>query len=727
MELGAIVARYNDEVRFSRNITPMFVISIAMLIGLAVSIGVSLIAIETSWLGLSLAPGADGHIAVRNARGPSSAIPVRTTLVSIASESRNIELKPLDLTIEPDGAMGNYETYRCFLERQDELAAIQNSGNVIFTAADGNTYSVTPARLRPPTTLPVEFWVQVFVGLFAWLISSAVFAFRPNEPSARYPLLSGGETLVFAPCAAVYSTRELALPTTLFQWLNDLNFLGGILFAASLFSLLLFYPRKIAPRWTGLAVVAVFVSWFALQEFGVFDSMTFARRFLVMIAILGTFALAGVHWFLTRRDPAGRAMLQWFLLPWMLGPCLFGLFILLPQMFGVDTSNLQGYAFLLFLLVYAGLAFGILRFRLFGLGEWWGRIVAWSLTVLLLIMLDILFLTVLQFSSNVSLSLALVVSGLAWIPIRSFLWNRFLTREPMTREALFGQVVDVALTANSDRQSENWKDFLQKVFDPLKIQTEPIVETIATDRDGLVLLMPEIYDIPALRLEFPYGGRRLFTPRDLALAGELRTMLKHALESRLSYEKSVETERRRIARDMHDNIGAQLLSALHSQTTDRKDTMIRETLSDLRDIINNASGLGVSLDTMLADLRIETAERLSAAGISIDWRTDAENAPIPTPQDIHVLRSIVREPISNIIKHSGATNVGLVLRYENGSISLYIGDDGRGFDQILVASGNGLKNMQAHIHDLQGRLEIFHDGGTKIRAVFPFCGAKGAS
>ena len=132
-------------------------------------------------------------------------------------------------------------------------------------------------------------------------------------------------------------------------------------------------------------MVALFLVWFTAQQAGAFDSMTFARRFLVMIAIFASFALAGVHWFVTRRDPVARAALKWFLLSWILGTGLFGIGILLPQLFGLDTSRFQGYAFLLFILVYAGLAFGILRYRLFELGDWWRRVLAGGLLAAMLV------------------------------------------------------------------------------------------------------------------------------------------------------------------------------------------------------------------------------------------------------------------------------------------------------------------------------------------------------
>src|SRR3546814_18437179 len=97
-------------------------------------------------------------------------------------------------------------------------------------------------------------------------------------------------------------------------------------------------------------------------------------------------------------------------------------------MFGIDTSAMQGYGFLLFIPVYAGLAFGILRYRLFDLGEWWARTMAWLLSLFLLILLDLLFLLVLQLSPGLSIGLALLLCGLVWLPVRAWLWTRIAVR-----------------------------------------------------------------------------------------------------------------------------------------------------------------------------------------------------------------------------------------------------------------------------------------------------------
>ena len=704
---------------------PITILMMAVALGVAVVVIVTLLAQQRPWLGLSLVPAADDSGAVVNkSRGPSAGVPEGAIISKMTNGREEIELSPLDLTVEPDGAMGDYATYRRFLDRQEGLTRIQNSEALRLIASDGREFVVQPSLGgRPLGDLPVDFYVQCAVGLIAWLVSAAVFAFRSGESSARYLLLSGASTLLFAPSAAIYTTRELAVPSGLLQWACDLNFLGGSLFAASFVGLLLVYPRRIAPAWVGPSVVALFVGWFVAQQVGVFESMTLARRFLVMVGVLTTFALAAVHWRSSKRDPLARAKLQWFLLSWIAGTSIFALFILLPQTFGVDTSPIQGYAFLLFLLVYGGLALGILRYRLFDLGDWWRRVVAWTAAVLLLILLDLFFVYSLHLSTGTSLAVALLVCGTVWLPLRSWLWHRYTNRNDRYARHLFQRVVDVAL-APPGKESEDtrWRNIMQTVFEPLELAVcgRSTAEDVTIHNDGLSMQIPQSGPLPSLELRYARNGQSLFNPRDALLARELLAMVEHAFESLASYQKGVAEERTRIARDMHDNIGAQLLSALHCQDSALKDTRIRESLSDLRGVINHAFVGSESIDQTFADLRVETADRLDAAGIGLTWETSESEPTAPAPSVCHAIRSILREAVSNAIRHSLAKELCIRVRMDSQGITLEVSDDGRGLDPALTRKGNGLKNIENRLNSLNGSFDLQSTGErTSLKVKIP--------
>ena len=701
---------------------PGTLLAVAMTIGLAVAIGVTWIASAQPWLGLELAVAAEVEGAVvHRARGPSAAIPKGTTIAGIAADGGEFRLRAEDLVVEPDGSMGTYEQYERFLARQGELARLLASRALSLESAEGQIWRVAPEPRRPLSSLPAEYWVQVVVGVFAFLIAASIWAFRPREPSARYVLLSGIATLTFAPLAAVYSTRELALPAELFRWLNDLNFLGGSLFAAALVALLLTYPRRLAPRWLGGAVLAVFVGWFVAQQLGAFASMTLARRLLVMIGVFASFGLAAAQYRATRRDPLARAALQWLLLSWLVCTSVFGLLILLPQLFGIDTSAMQGYGFLLFLLVYVGLAFGILKFRLFDLGQWWLRAVLWSVSLVALVALDLVFLLVLQLPAGASLGLALLLCGLIWLPLRGWLWGRFLPREAGGQRALFERVVEVAMTRGNEARTERWHALLRAVFEPLHLRLEPAGGEVTLHDQGVALTIPQVADLEACRLEYARSGKRLFDRRDVAMARELAGMLRHVIDSHDAYERGVNVERRRIARDMHDNLGAQLISALCSPGLEQKDRIIRASVSELRALIDGRPEASESLVEALAGVRREAAERLKAAGIELSWPISGEVEGFAHPGTVHTLRSIVRELVSNVIKHARARKVRVSIAIEPHRVRLSVADDGVGFAADARSPGHGLDNVRSRVEALGGEVRwVSAPGeGTRIEIELP--------
>ncbi len=696
-------------------VAPLGILAAAFGIGIAFILAVVLLALDQPSPGVSFSVSSDGKQVLVTTPGGGV-----ETVSGIVWESGKSDLLPIDLTIEPDGAMGDYATYERFLKRQETLSEIQRGNRFTVETASGNSLEVTPSEGgRELSSLPPAFWIQVTVGLVSFLVSAGVFAFRPRSAPARYLLLSGVATLTFASLAALYSTREFALPGTLFRWANDLNFLGGSLFAASFVALLLHYPRRLAPRWVGIFIVALFVVWFVAQRLGVFESMTFARRFLVMIAVLGSFVLAGVHWIGTRRDPVARAALKWFLLSWILGTGLFAVCILLPQLFGIDTSRYQGYAFLLFILVYAGLAFGILRYRLFDLGDWWRWILVWSTIVFVLVALYLSFVVGLRLTPGASLAFALLFGVIFWISFRTWLWGIVISPHDSRREELFASVLGVALGPAGD-QEIRWKAFLSRLFEPLEIKPAPSdVPIVNISGDGATLLVPGVGATGPLLLEYPGRGSRLFSRADSALAAESRNMLAHAIESRGAYEKGVSEERSRIALDIHDNIASQLLSALHSPDAERKDRRIRETMAEIREMIRGSQTEKLSLEESLAELRVETGDRLAAAGISLGW----ECADIPAgaigPDLRHALRSVIREAISNIVKHSGASRANVSLSTRKDMLTLIVSDDGNGFDPDQESEGSGLGNFRERMLPFSGRIEISTspEGTTVIASV----------
>lgn len=692
--------------------TPGILLTSALVIGSAVMVMVIALALSRPWLGLTLRWDS-GHAAaaVVESHGPAAHIPAGTLITALGDGRRTLALEAIDLTIEPDGNLPTYDDYRRFLDRQGRIASLQAAPVLYLTDSGGGIHEVRPAAARPAPELPPDFWIQLAVGFLCWMIAAGVWSFRPRDPAACFLLVTGFATLMFSPGAAVYTTRELAVPLGWLLMLKTMNFGGGMLYLSAMAALMWHYPRRLGPTWVSVGIVLAGMAWYAAQVVDVFDSMLVGRRLPVFVALALTIALGVRQWLGTRRDPVARASLKWFLLSWLVGISGVILLSMVPQLYGIDTGAIQGYSFLLMLLVYGGLAFGITRFRLFELGDWWFRIVLWLSAAFLFLTMDLLLLLVLDFSSATSLGLALVVCGFIWLPLRGWLWRRLLERPHPGQEALFRGVIDVSLAVSPEERVQRGRALFGKLFDPLLIERTgegaPVIGEPRLVEHGLVMELPAQGQTPALRVGYPGRGRRLFNHRDLALARTTLDMLEHADNSRRAYQQGAVAERSRIARDLHDDIGSHLLTALHHPDGTRTKETVRLAMAEMQTIIHGLAGHTLSLAHVIGELRHETQVRMDATGIALAWPLDDACADTALTYDIykHYL-SIMRELFANIIRHAGATRVRVDIRCEDGRLLSRIGDDGQRFNGEHPGheGGHGLFNLQRRLQELGGTL-----------------------
>jgi len=178
-------------------------------------------------------------------------------------------------------------------------------------------------------------------------------------------------------------------------------------------------------------------------------------------------------------------------------------------------------------------------------------------------------------------------------------------------------------------------------------------------------------------------------------------------------------ERERIYRDLHDDVGAKLLGlAISAQRANqpREADLARSALQDLRDVVSRPPHRSARLDELLADWRAETAQRLQAASIALDWAIPVEIEPAPLNANAALnLGRILREAISNVLKHAQATRVEIRLDRQHDELVLSIRDDGVGMPQT---SGNrGMSSMKSRASALGGNVcwETVEQGGCRVR------------
>jgi signal transduction histidine kinase len=194
----------------------------------------------------------------------------------------------------------------------------------------------------------------------------------------------------------------------------------------------------------------------------------------------------------------------------------------------------------------------------------------------------------------------------------------------------------------------------------------------------------------------------------------------------MKVEQVTERERKRIAADLHDDLGAKLLTIVHTSDSERISTLAREALEEMRLSVRGLTGKPVPLLNALGDWRAEVISRLSQAGVDGAWQAPAEDeVPQMLSARAYVQTTrILREAVSNIIKHSGASRCTVRCNIANGDFQLIIQDNGNGIPLELdgrLDRGHGMASMKHRAKQLHGQclVESGPGYGTVIRLTLP--------
>ena len=239
------------------------------------------------------------------------------------------------------------------------------------------------------------------------------------------------------------------------------------------------------------------------------------------------------------------------------------------------------------------------------------------------------------------------------------------------------------------------------------------------------------------------GSSPAFSDDDLRLAESLadRAAVAVDLSERVGRDalarvvKAQELERKRLARELHDETGQALTSILlglkpleQSARTDEE----RAAMASLRELVvstlRDVRRLAVELrPSALDDFGLATAvERLAdtfrdSTGMRVDVETQLGEVRLP-PEVETALYRIVQEALANIVKHAEATHVSILLTRKDFSVAAVVEDDGKGFDETDTGDDVlGIVGMRERVGLVGGRLAIESGSGsgTTVAAEVP--------
>lgn len=205
-----------------------------------------------------------------------------------------------------------------------------------------------------------------------------------------------------------------------------------------------------------------------------------------------------------------------------------------------------------------------------------------------------------------------------------------------------------------------------------------------------------------------FGGWRYREARQLQLEN-----------ARLAQQRALEAERFRIARDIHDDVGARVTQiSLLSSASEQKPGLSPEIRADFAAVCEMSRSLVGALYETVWAISPEN-DHLDSVGTYIcqmanqmcrqaglKCRLQVPDLPheVPITSSIrHNLVMTVKESIHNVIKHAEATEVQIKVQFENGLLAIEVKDNGKGFDPSTRQKGNGLLNMERRMSASGGR------------------------
>jgi signal transduction histidine kinase len=344
---------------------------------------------------------------------------------------------------------------------------------------------------------------------------------------------------------------------------------------------------------------------------------------------------------------------------------------------------------------------------------------------------DLLFVATLSISNFTSLALALFLALGLYAATRQWLLGKVLTQERFTAERTFEAVFHVAREVQQ-RPSELVPQFaglMMQLFDPLQHapDSKPLKSSKVAD-DGSALWVP----LPALggeqdpstqtlKLTFAARGKRLFVADDARLADRVREQLLRAVAFDQAVEQGRAEERSRIAQDLHDDIGARLLTLMYKATDADTEDYVRHTLKDLKTLTRGLAAANHCLSHASAEWKADAAMRLMTADCELTWAFVWDEDIALTVVQWSALTRVLRELVSNAIAHAKASRVEIDGVLERGTLRLCVADNGAGHSPQDWSHGLGLGGVRKRVYQLGGRAQ-WHEregGGIVCEVVLP--------
>jgi signal transduction histidine kinase len=689
-------------------ISPVATITIAAILAVSLAVLSTLLALSGPWLGVSFDRSYQGNgirVAEINDHSPVADKLHQGDIISAVSTPAygRVELSSLATLEEPD-QLDSYARYNAFFVLQQALWQAVSSTTFVATLSDGRSIELAAGNFPPVSILPFSYWWLLLFGGASFLLGVSAWIMRPGESVTRILAVSGLGFMVGAYSCAIYTARELAIPGDLFRTLAATNHLGIMVFAYAAILFFWYYPRKLGTgnaAWIYVAGVPLLWLNETLQWLS-WPAHAFYAHFLVAYFLL--FRFAYLQWRMSQGAPLERAMLKW-----LLATMVLNLGITLVLFYGpvILTGKPIASTVLTFcsvFLFYLGLVVGNIRYHQFDMEHWWIRAWQWLVFIFIALIADALFFYFWHVTVAASLGLSIGV-GVIYLLVRRWFWGKFSGNNNSALDRALPHLIETLVSQQYKLPLDmQWKQIVVRVFNPLSVTTiSGMPDNVSLSRNGLALRLPSLDGSATMEAFCCDRGNRLFTHADIHLATRLLELMRYSNDVFAAHAQGVLDERRRIQRDLHDDVASRLLSLIHQTRDPEIGKVAQSALRGLRDVIFRLDAEEATLADVMSDIEASAREQLAGLCVHFEWRSTVKWPTVMLSSGQHInLRRIAREAIANALKHAHPERIYMEAVLIQELLSLSISNDGEFSDPADWIANRGLNNIKARVAEMGG-------------------------
>jgi signal transduction histidine kinase len=605
--------------------------------------------------------------------------------------------------------------------QQRQMAHMLEPGvPVLLGFTDRMSARVTP-HARGYATLGITFWLLCGLGLALELVGAVVILVRQDVRNLLYAIM--------AQCQAV---QLLLAAVDAVPGIGNVSLLGGheaalrmsldVITCAALLNATLLYPTPLPPRralgwlsWTAAIVFSGAALMFELPQAWWWSEALSLSTGLLLIGLLGWSYRITPHPYATvmrRLSIVTTGSLA-----------LVTIVVALNDRMPGEVQSLVTAVPMIWTVFFASL---LLMSPFLARSQHMMREFAMLAGVsTLATSVDLLFVAVFSFNQFASITTSLFVALGVYAASRQWLLDQVIGARAVTTERLFEHLLRIARKVEEQPQrAADWQlELFHAVFQPLVARHEPgFTKTTRWYEGGAGLLVPLAVephvdtdspsqfdgdDQPEPRLivlRFAERGKRLFTAEDARLADRIVEQLRRAVAHDRALEQGRSEERGRIAQDLHDDIGARLLTLMYKAPNTEMEDYVRHTLQDLKTLTRGLAATTHFLSHASAEWKADIAQRLAPTGCTLAWSFTQDTEIQLNVVQWSGLTRILRELVSNIIAHAHATHATIHVELKGGLLKLSVTDNGVGGTPKDWSTGLGLGGIRKRVRMLGGTI-----------------------